>query len=232
MSTSEELKSLSGASAAIKPVNLNPEEILKAEWDYIKGTASEAQEDRARVSTFFLGSAASLVAVLVGAKAEEFTPMIYYGFATLLLLMGITGWLTLGHLIRLRAAWFDSVLSMNLIKEYYFYHFQKADLNLAFNWTVEEDEKDFKLYKKWSVSYLFALQVAMMTAVMFAGAVVCIYLASGCSFTVPVAFFASFVGLTVGIIQMRFYRCRLLDQSFKLMSNYRVKKEAICGKSK
>lgn len=208
-------------------MTLNAEEILKAEWDYIKGTAAEAQEDRARVSTFFLGSAASLVAVLVGAKTENFPNVLYWGFFVLLLLMGATGWLTLRHLIRLRAAWFDSILSMNLIKEYYFYHFQKPDLKLAFNWMVEKDEKDLKLYKKGSVSYLFALQVAMMTGVMFAGALVCVYLACGCSLTIPVAVFAIVVGLLVGIIQMRFYKCKLLDQSFNLLSNYRAKKEAI-----
>jgi hypothetical protein len=220
-------------------MTLNAEEILKAEWDYIKGTASEAQEDRARVSTFFLGSAASLVAVLVGAKAEEFTPMIYYGFATLLFLMGITGWLTLGHLIRLRAAWYESILALNLIKEYYFHHFQGTGLENAFSWrvgTTSEEKAEEKrsgqgliLFKPWSVSFLFALQVALMTAVMFAGSLVCICLglchpASCCSIFIAISIA---IGLLVGTGQMGVYYWRLTERENAIISAYEEKKKKI-----
>lgn len=226
MSTSEESKALSGASAATRSVNLNPEEILKAEWDYIKGTASEAQEDRARVSTFFLGSAASLVAVLVGAKSDEITPMIYYGFATLLLLMGITGWLTLWHLIRLRAAWFESILSLNLIKEYYFCHFKDSDLTKAFNWRVD---KGLRLFKPWSVSFLFAVQVALMTIVLFSGMVVCLYLAAECLINICIIIL---VGVVFGGMQILVYWGKLKSEEAKLLKEYKEKKAAMISEKR
>jgi hypothetical protein len=201
---------------------LKAEEILKAEWDYIKGTAAEAQEDRARVSTFFLGSAASLVAVILGSKSNELTSAMYFGFGVLLIVMGFAGWLTLGHLIRLRAAWYESILSLNLIKEYYFITFKDTNLKAAFNWRVD---RGLRLYKPLSVSFLFALQVALMTVILFSAAIYCFYQAKEClntNYFIVVA-----AGVVMGILQMCVYRCMLKKEEVKLLNNYRKMKAKI-----
>ena len=53
----------------IKPPTMLPvelDELLAAEYDYIAQTANQANEDRARVSSFYLIAVGSLVAALFG----------------------------------------------------------------------------------------------------------------------------------------------------------------------
>ena len=51
---------------AAKP-KLNPDEILKAEYNYIASTVFQANEDRSRVASFYLVSVGSLVAAILSA---------------------------------------------------------------------------------------------------------------------------------------------------------------------
>ncbi|MEO5887697.1 MAG: hypothetical protein ABIQ77_08545, partial [Anaerolineales bacterium] len=54
-----------------KPPPLDFDELLAAEYDYIAQTASQAHEDRARVSSFYLIAVGSLVAALFSTQLFE-----------------------------------------------------------------------------------------------------------------------------------------------------------------
>ena len=78
------------------------EEIIAAEYEYIAQTAFQAQEDRARVTTFYLVSIGSLFGAFFGttfgSKTETLT---YVAFASLFLFLSYFGFITLKQLIRL-----------------------------------------------------------------------------------------------------------------------------------
>ena len=50
--------------------SLDVNEILVAEFEYIAATAFQANEDRARVSNYYLMSAGAAVAAILGARIE------------------------------------------------------------------------------------------------------------------------------------------------------------------
>src|SRR5581483_5961210 len=101
-------------------VRLTPDEILVAEFEYVKDTVFQANEDRARVTSFYLVTTGSLVAAILGSQVERLQdPQTYLAFSALFIVLSISGVLTLLQLVRLRQAWYDSVLALNQIKEFY-----------------------------------------------------------------------------------------------------------------
>jgi hypothetical protein len=151
------------------PVELD--ELLAAEYDYIAQTANQANEDRARVSSFYLIAVGSLVAALFG--TQFFDPnslshsmtvnLMFSGLFTLLTLLGIS---TILQLARLRAAWYESMLAMNQLKD--FMISQHSELSQAFRWKTGTLPSK---YKKNSVSYYQAVEVALIGGLMFGAGV-------------------------------------------------------------
>jgi hypothetical protein len=143
---------------------LNRDTILEAEFNYVAQTVFQNHEDRANATTFYLVAIGSLVAALLssgenGLKGEH----VDAAFAGLFFLLGLGGVRTLFELARLRHAWFDSVITMNAIKEYYIKHFDTdPEFAAAFKW-----RKLPPRYKVGSVSFLIALQTAFMSSLMF-----------------------------------------------------------------
>jgi hypothetical protein len=149
--------------------HLDVEEILAAEYDYIADTASQAHEDRARFASFYLIAVGSLVAALFSTQllgpdfdAGGMNPL-FSGLFFILTLLGIT---TIIQLARLRAAWHDSMMAMNQIKEYVIS--QNKDLEKAFRWRRNTLPP---LYKPNSIYFWQAVEVAMLGGVMFGGSV-------------------------------------------------------------
>jgi len=139
------------------------EEIVAAEYEYIAQTAFQAQEDRARVTTFYLVSIGSLFGAFFGTTFNtETETLTYVAFASLFLFLSYFGFITLQQLIRLRKAWFESAKAMNQIKD--FLITQNKDLKKAFRWTSTTLPG---MYKPKSVAYLLAQQVAMLGAITF-----------------------------------------------------------------
>ena len=137
------------------------EEIVAAEYEYIAQTAFQAQEDRARVTTFYLVSIGSLFGAFFGTKLDAKTATLtYVAFAGLFLFLSYFGLITLKQLIRLRKAWFESAKTMNQIKD--FLITQNKDLEKAFRWKSATLPN---MYKPTSVAYLLAQQVAMLGAI-------------------------------------------------------------------
>ena len=144
------------------------DELLAAEFDYIAQTAIQANEDRARVSSFYLIAVGSLLAALFSTQFFDPTSpsqtvnLMFSGLFALLMLLGAS---TVMQLARLRAAWHESALAMNQLKDY----MMSVDQSLvkAFRWkTTTLPSK----YKRDSVSYYQAVEVALISGLMFGAA--------------------------------------------------------------
>lgn len=155
--------------------SLNPNDILTAEFEYISQTAFQANEDRARVTNFYLVTLVGFIAALLGTQLDNLmAPHVYWAFAALFVVLFLASILTLLQLVRLREAWFDSVRAMNAIKKYY--QDRLPELSKAFAWQVETMPAK---YKPWSVGYLLALQVAVLGGASVGVAVVFLGLTQG-----------------------------------------------------
>lgn len=141
---------------------LDPNEILVAEFNYITTTAFQSNEDRARVSSYYLMTAGAAVAAILGAKIEgEMQPVGYWGFAVVFGALAIVGLLTVLQLARLRSAWRSSAQAMNQIKDYYVERCPDAQLEKAFAWTTETLPPG---EKRNSVAFMLALSVILVDA--------------------------------------------------------------------
>lgn len=182
------------------PAALNPDAVLAAEYNYITQTASQAIEDRARVTSFFLVSVGSLAAGILGAQSEALrTPGALAAFALLFALLSLTGLLTVMQLARLRLAWRESMRALNQIRKYYSDRFQSIQLEQAFRWSEASMPP---AYKPWSISYLLALEVALLSGGMLAAAGVF----GGLSLARDWTWLAAAAGLLFIALQMRLYR--------------------------
>ncbi len=149
------------------PVELD--ELLAAEFDYISQTAIQANEDRARVSSFYMIAVGSLVAAMFSTQFFDpnfFTQTVDIMFSVLFILLTLLGTSTIMQLARLRAAWYESMLAMNQLKDYMMS--ENKSLAKAFRWTTSTLPPK---YKTNSVSYHQALEVALISGLMFGGAV-------------------------------------------------------------
>jgi len=148
------------------PVELD--ELLAAEFDYIAQTANQANEDRARVSSFYLIAVGSLVAALFSTQlfdTDKFTETVKIMFGGLFVLLTLLGTSTIMQLARLRSAWYESMMAMNQIKD--FAMSQNPELGQAFRWKTSTLPSK---YKTGSVSYYQAIEVALIGGLMFAAA--------------------------------------------------------------
>ena len=151
--------------------------ILNAEYEYAIQTCLQAHEDRARVASYYLVGVGSLIVAILGAQVETLQNAPFYGaFATLFLLLSAYGVVTLLQLVRLREAWIDSAAALCQIKEYYIERCQEVDLAAAFRWRAATRPQK---YRPWSVSFLLAVQVALLGGATLGAAVVCAGLAFG-----------------------------------------------------
>ncbi len=151
-----------------EPLPVEFDELLAAEFNYIAQTAIQANEDRARVSSFYLIAVGSLVAALLGTQLFDLNSplsdvnLIFSGLFALLTLLGTSTVMQLAHL---RAAWYESALAMNQLKDYMMS--QNTTLNQAFRWKTNTLPSK---YKKDSISYYQAVEVALISGLMFGAA--------------------------------------------------------------
>jgi hypothetical protein len=149
------------------PIELD--ELLAAEYNYIADTASQANEDRARVSSFYLIAVGSLIAALFGTQysgsdiQSTTVSLMFGGLFTLLTLLGIS---TIMQLARLRSAWHESMLAMNQLKD--FMVAQHPELSGAFRWKTSTLPSKYKVN---SVSNYQAVEVALIGGLMFGAGV-------------------------------------------------------------
>jgi hypothetical protein len=144
----------------VKP-KLNPDEILKAEYNYIATTVFQANEDRSRVASFYFVTVGSLVAAILSAVfSTSHLKNISFAFFGLFTVLTILGALTLAQLARLRAAWHESAQAMNVIKDFYIKN--NKEIESAFKWRLDTlPDTD----KPNSIANLMAVEVALLGAI-------------------------------------------------------------------
>jgi hypothetical protein len=152
-----------------KLLQVELDELLAAEFDYIAQTAIQANEDRARVSSFYLIAVGSLVAAMFGTQFFDpnfFSRTVNLMFSGLFILLTLLGGSTVMQLARLRAAWYESMLAMNQLKDYMMS--ENKSLVNAFRWKTSTLPSK---YKTKSVSYYQAVEVALISGLMGGAAI-------------------------------------------------------------
>lgn len=150
----------------VKP-KLNPDEILKAEYNYIANTVFQANEDRSRVASFYFVTVGSLVAAILSAVfSTSNLKNISFAFFGLFAVLTILSALTLAQLARLRAAWHESAQAMNVIKDYYIKN--NKGIEVAFKWRLDTLPATDKPN---SIANLMAVEVALLGAITCTAAV-------------------------------------------------------------
>ena len=140
---------------------LNPDEILKAEYNYIASTVFQANEDRSRVASFYFVSVGSLVAAILSVIfSTSDLKSVSLAFSALFVVLTILGALTLAQLARLRAAWHESVQAMNQIKDFYIK--DNKEIEPAFKWRLKTLPPTDK---KFSIANLMAVEVTLLSAI-------------------------------------------------------------------
>ena len=151
---------------------LKVENMLLEEFNYASVTAYQAMEDRARMFNLYL--------LLVGILASGLGAVYQLGGRTspysqplaiaLLLIAGIIGAAFFVKLIRLRQAWRESVICMNVIKEFYIQQFrqQMPQIEHVFHWRLKTIPAGEHL---GSTTFIVCFTVALLESVCFGGAV-------------------------------------------------------------
>jgi len=158
-----------GNSKLDDPLPFNASEILIAEYQYAAQSAFQAHEDRARVSSYYLVSAGTAVAAILGVQREDVMPSLSIGFAAIFAVLFFVGILTLLQMIRLRQAWYESAHAMNRLKEYFVNIYREAEIARAFAWTRQTLPPRSKT---WSVAFLLALSVMLIDACAAGGSII------------------------------------------------------------
>jgi hypothetical protein len=150
---------------------LKLENMLLEEFNYASLTAYQAMEDRTRMFNLYL--------LLIGVLASGLGAVYQFGGSTsaysrpltiaLLLTAGIVGITFLVKLIRLRQAWRESVICMNVIKEFYIQQFrqQMPRIERAFLWRLKTIPAGERF---GSTTFVVCSTVALLESVCFAGA--------------------------------------------------------------
>ena len=182
------------------PATLSADSLLTSEFDYIAQSAFQANEDRARVSTYYVVTFGTLVGAFFSLQVENAVlDNLHRALIIVFLTLTLFGISTLLQLVRLRQAWTESVRALNQIKAYYIDQFEATNLNNAFRWQIQTIPK---MYKPWSMAFLLALQVALLGGVSLGAAVYFIGLLAGKTMWL----FAIFAGLIYMCVQIWFYR--------------------------
>ncbi len=159
-------------------LDYHAETLLKLEFEYARETIEQATEDRRKVVEFYLllagglGSAALAIAQLDANRAPgvgQLDSVIGPGahmpglvFSVLFWLIGVAGFFTLLHLIRLRQAAHESMRSMNRIKEFYVERYPALADALA--WRAQTLPP---LNRIGSITFNLALLVVVLDSVAF-----------------------------------------------------------------
>jgi hypothetical protein len=147
--------------------NLNVDEILKAEYEYIANTIFQANEDRSRVASFYFLSVGSLVAAILSTIfSTSDSKNVSLAFSGLFAVLTVLGAVTLAQLARLRAAWHESAEAMNEIKDFYIRH--NKEIESAFKWRLSTLPSTDKPY---SIANLMAVEVALLGTITSAASI-------------------------------------------------------------
>ena len=187
-------------------LNLNPDDLLTAEYEYISNTVFQTNEDRSRVASFYFVSVGSIVAAILGTQfASDNLKGVSLAFSVLFIFLTILGALTLAQLARLRAAWHESVQAMNQLKDFYIkIH---PEIRSAFKWhgsTIPPTDKPN------SIANLIAFEVTLLGSLTTSAAVYFILFSIGS--IMPWGWMAILISfIVIFFAQWRWYKYLLID---------------------
>lgn len=144
-------------------------DILIAEYEYIANSASQANEDRARVASFYLVAVGSLVAAMFSTQIFDTTSnfaTLSFLFSGLFFVLTLLGTLTVIQLARLRSGLVridDRPKSDQGIRDQ-----QRQRPSGAFRWRAKTMPP---LYKTNSISYQQTIEVAVLSGLMLGAAI-------------------------------------------------------------
>ena len=148
-------------------LNLEPQEILRLEYEYAEKTAMQAQEDRTTVVNLylFLVGGAGSVALALSQLSDRGPALPPYVASLLFAVLGLIGFFAVVKLVRLRQAWYDSALTMGQIRDFYLARF--PELAPAFRWRTETIPPPGK---PWTITFNLALLVMLIDSLSEAAA--------------------------------------------------------------
>jgi hypothetical protein len=160
-----------GSGSGGLDATLKIESMLLEEFNYASTTAYQAMEDRARMFNMYLlvvgilGSAFGAIYPLGGGAARSFIQPIA---AVVLFAAGVAGIAFFVLLIRLRQAFRQSLITMNIIKEFYIREFQQQlpAVQHAFRWRLGGIPAG---ERRGSATYIVCHMVGFIGALCFAG---------------------------------------------------------------
>jgi hypothetical protein len=188
---------------------LTSEDLLKTEFEYIARNAFQADEDRARVSSFYLVAVGSLIAALLSTQFfnKNLDPnLVALAFSGLFFILTLLGTLTTLQLSRLRAAWYDSMLAMNQLKDYWLNEVKDKNIKRAFKWDTLTLPGKFKLN---SVSFYQTIEVSLLSGITFGASVY--FFQKGLNYGSPSQFweYALASGVLAFLLQIWIYKLNL-----------------------
>lgn len=153
-------------------MSLKVENMLLEEFNYASVTAYQSMEDRARLSGFYyvlLGVLASgLAAIYQTSGGRNAIPYLLVGaLLVVAAIVSVTFFITI---IRLRQAYRESILCMNVIKEFYIQQFkqQMPAIENAFRWRLKTIPMGERI---GSVTFMMGYLNALIGSLCLAGAV-------------------------------------------------------------
>ena len=170
---------------------LKIESLLLEEFNYPSVTAYQSMEDRARISSFYyllLGVLTSGLAAIYqfgGSLHNYAQPLVI----TLLVVASIVSFTFFVIIIRLRQAYRESVICMNVIKEFYIQQFQQQmpGVEHAFRWRLKTIPTGERI---GSVTFIMGYLIALMGSLCIAGAV----------FFCAYQLFSGFIAIIMGLV--------------------------------
>ncbi len=145
---------------------LNPNTILSHEFEYAAQTAFQANEDRVRVFNYYLATAGTMIAASVLGNLNNDTHLTVFALA--IAGLAFLGFISLLKLAKLRISWAESVRAMCKIKKYYIETCSGTQLKDAFLWTGDTIPS---VGKKWTVAFLMAVTIAVLSSASAGGVV-------------------------------------------------------------
>lgn len=141
------------------PEELNPKDILSAEYDYLARSSFQNIEDRAGVGLLYILTIGGILAAFIVTGLEstdrQFTSV---AFAGVFLLLSVYAVLAFLKLIRLRQAWHANISAMEQLKAYFVEQNTAQNLDEALAWSAGTIPSKSKA---WSLAFLTALQIAL-----------------------------------------------------------------------
>ena len=149
---------------------LNPNEILSAEYDYLARSSFQNVEDRAGVGLLYILTIGGILAAFIVTGLESVdNQLTSAAFAGVFLLLSVYAVLAFLKVIRLRQAWQTNIAAMDQLKAYYIEHNPDQNLAEALAWSATTIPSKSKA---WSLAFLTALQIALAGGAAIAVAVI------------------------------------------------------------